>query len=128
MPGILFASSGIAPLIGLGSSSVSLSYYSDYYKSDAPDISPDDPNWLGAWWMGFLIYGILTLILAVPMFMFPKRLSGHGSSEKIDIEAVSKPSDNVADMLDLTSVVYRPTSVPNPDAESTVKCGVVKGT
>ncbi|KAJ8045283.1 Solute carrier organic anion transporter family member 1B2 [Holothuria leucospilota] len=34
----------------------------------------DDPRWIGAWWLGFLILGVIQLILAIPHFFFPKYL------------------------------------------------------
>ena len=32
--------------------------------------------WIGAWWLGFVLGGITTIILAVPILLFPKQLPG----------------------------------------------------
>ena len=93
------------------------------------DINNEDPSWLGAWWVGFFIYGIATLALSVPMFMFPKRISeqvGDAEDENANDEAftVENGAEEVKDMFDMT--VYRPTSFPTED--NTETCGAIKGT
>src|SRR6218665_371688 len=40
-------------------------------------LSPEDPRWVGAWWIGFLISGTLALLLALPLSGFPKSLPGN---------------------------------------------------
>ena len=38
------------------------------------ELSPEDPAYVGAWWLGFIIIGALVLLSSVPMFFFPKHL------------------------------------------------------
>jgi hypothetical protein len=38
------------------------------------DINPRDPRWIGAWWLGFVVFGIFSLIFAPPFALFPKQL------------------------------------------------------
>ncbi len=40
------------------------------------DIGPDSPQWVGAWWIGFLITGVMALFVSVPILAFPKSLPG----------------------------------------------------
>lgn len=43
-----------------------------------PVLSPLDPGnrrWIGMWWGGFLLCGLLLLIVAIPFFSFPKVLT-----------------------------------------------------
>ncbi|MXQ87870.1 hypothetical protein E5288_WYG015317 [Bos mutus] len=40
------------------------------------DITEDDPRWLGAWWIGFLISWLLAWSLIIPFSCFPKHLPG----------------------------------------------------
>ncbi|RWS11071.1 Solute carrier organic anion transporter family member 5A1-like protein [Dinothrombium tinctorium] len=35
------------------------------------DLPRKDPRWVGAWWIGFFIFGILIFMCSLPMFIFP---------------------------------------------------------
>ena len=37
-------------------------------------IGPSDSRWVGAWWLGYLIAGVLTLLSAVPFWFLPRSL------------------------------------------------------
>lgn len=37
-------------------------------------ITPSDARWVGAWWLGYLIAGTITLMSAVPFWFLPKSL------------------------------------------------------
>ncbi|GFQ87692.1 solute carrier organic anion transporter family member 4C1, partial [Trichonephila clavata] len=41
-----------------------------------PGYGPEDPRWIGAWWIGFLLQGVLQLLLTIPLALFPRRLPG----------------------------------------------------
>ena len=34
-------------------------------------MTPEDPRWVGAWWLGFVILGSGAIITSVPTFFFP---------------------------------------------------------
>ena len=36
-----------------------------------PGISTDDPRFIGAWWLGFLICAVVNLLVAFPISLFP---------------------------------------------------------
>ena len=38
------------------------------------DLHPRDPRWLGAWWLGFLVFGIGAIFFGIPLMFFPKSL------------------------------------------------------
>ena len=40
-----------------------------------------DPQWVGAWWIGFVVTGVLSIILSLQFFLYPRRLEG---SEEYD--------------------------------------------
>ncbi len=40
-------------------------------------LSPEDPQWVGAWWIGFLFTTIVAFLLALPILGFPKLLPGN---------------------------------------------------
>ncbi|KAL3879002.1 hypothetical protein ACJMK2_031324 [Sinanodonta woodiana] len=45
------------------------------------DIRPDDPRFIGAWWLGFVILGLASILVAIPMACFPKNLKGSREKE-----------------------------------------------
>ncbi|GAB1609125.1 solute carrier organic anion transporter family member 2A1-like [Argonauta hians] len=38
------------------------------------NMSPMDPNWIGAWWIGFIIIGTATIVFAFPLFFYPRKM------------------------------------------------------
>ena len=46
-------------------------------------LKPSHPNWIGAWWLPFLLFGFISLILAVVIFTFPKKLN-HDEDEVVE--------------------------------------------
>lgn len=38
------------------------------------DLDPGDHRWVGMWWGGFLLCGLLLILVAIPFFSFPKVL------------------------------------------------------
>lgn len=38
-------------------------------------LDPGDSRWVGMWWGGFLLCGLLLVIVAIPFFSFPKVLT-----------------------------------------------------
>lgn len=53
----------------------------DFRDVDRKDLAS---QWVGAWWIGFLIAGGLALLAAIPMFGFPKRLPGALKARMLD--------------------------------------------
>lgn len=43
--------------------------------SVVPDITPSDPRWVGAWWLGLVLVSSLLLLASIAMFAFPKELT-----------------------------------------------------
>lgn len=62
----------IGPVIGFVLGYACLSLYID--PSLHPVIEKDDPRWLGAWWLGWIILGAAMGTFAFLMAMFPKDL------------------------------------------------------
>jgi organic anion transporter 3A len=55
-------------------------------------VDPGDHRWVGMWWGGFLLCGILLILVAIPFFSFPKTLQRE--KEKIRIIEKNKSSMN----------------------------------
>ncbi|CAG5123256.1 unnamed protein product [Candidula unifasciata] len=45
-----------------------------YVTLEATQLTPRHPNWIGAWWLGYIVFGVASLVVAVPLFCFPRKL------------------------------------------------------
>ncbi|KAI8494912.1 sodium-independent organic anion transmembrane transporter [Branchiostoma belcheri] len=70
--GIFYAFSIVGPGVGYLLSSAFLNIPGDLDYST--DLSPDSPQWVGAWWVGFLLSGAMAALSAVFLFGFPRKL------------------------------------------------------
>uniref|UniRef100_A0A0B7BDA8 Solute carrier organic anion transporter family member n=2 Tax=Arion vulgaris TaxID=1028688 RepID=A0A0B7BDA8_9EUPU len=67
-----------------------------YITLEETNISPRDPRWLGAWWLGFLIFGGAGILVAIPLIFFPRRmyvqktLDAIKLKEKVDKKGMSR--------------------------------------
>ncbi|XP_074124989.1 solute carrier organic anion transporter family member 1C1 isoform X2 [Sminthopsis crassicaudata] len=66
----------IGPIFGFLLGSLCAKLYVDigFVNLDNLAITPKDTQWVGAWWLGYLIAGALSLIAAVPFWFLPKNL------------------------------------------------------
>ncbi|CAM4670465.1 hypothetical protein PO909_008352 [Leuciscus waleckii] len=107
--GILFAVTVIGPAFGYLMSSVLLRFFVDVEKISSDKIlENDDPRWVGAWWLGFLIAATLLLLTSLPYLFFPKKISreeieetpAEPSTEKIMED--KKPGTDTMEEVSLT--------------------------
>lgn len=100
----------LGPAFGYGLASFSLKFYIS--PTLTPTITMQDPRWLGAWWLGWIILAILLFIFASIIALFPKTLpraaarkvlalqrNKSGSSIKQDGEQESELPASFSDML-----------------------------
>ncbi|CAM4561769.1 unnamed protein product [Leuciscus chuanchicus] len=66
----------IGPVCGYLLGSLCAKIYVDigFVNMDSISITPGDARWVGAWWLGYLIAGFITLLSAVPFWFLPKSL------------------------------------------------------
>ncbi|KAJ8872313.1 hypothetical protein PR048_025917 [Dryococelus australis] len=62
----------LGPALGFLLSSFCLSMFVD--PTLTPIIGIKDPRWLGAWWLGWLIMGMMKLVIALLMAFFPRAI------------------------------------------------------
>jgi MFS family permease len=62
-------------------------------------LKPSHPNWIGAWWLPFLLFGFISLILAAIIFSFPKKLN-HDKKEEVN---ASKDEKLINEMVILST-------------------------
>ncbi|VDI78739.1 solute carrier organic anion transporter family, member 3A [Mytilus galloprovincialis] len=59
-----------------------------YVTLEDVDISPRDPRWIGAWWIGFLTFGLGSILTGLPVMCFPKRF--HVKQNNVNTKVVKK--------------------------------------
>ncbi|KAA0720767.1 Solute carrier organic anion transporter family member 1C1 [Triplophysa tibetana] len=66
----------IGPVFGYLLGSLCAKIYVDigFVNMETISITPGDARWVGAWWLGYLIAGLITLFSAVPFWFLPKSL------------------------------------------------------
>ncbi|NWV86582.1 SO2B1 protein, partial [Dasyornis broadbenti] len=74
--GILFSVTVIGPGVAFMLGSAMLRFYVDIDKVGAAEVqlTPKDPRWVGAWWLGFLVAASLVALSALPYFFFPREM------------------------------------------------------
>ena len=55
----------------------------DVVDVDMIAITPKDPRWVGAWWIGFIISGCIAFILAFFIGAFPQELPQQKEIQKV---------------------------------------------
>ena len=83
----------IGPAIGFGVGGAVLSVYVDPWVSS--DLAQNDPNYVGAWWISYLVGGIISLIVSIPFFMYPRRLKDFREVTKAREEEMAKRGEYV---------------------------------
>ncbi|XP_034242693.1 solute carrier organic anion transporter family member 74D-like [Thrips palmi] len=63
----------LGPALGFILGSLCTRLYADL--SVDPQITPSDPRWVGAWWLGLVLVSSMLMLASLAMFSFPKRLS-----------------------------------------------------
>lgn len=57
-------------------------------------ITPQDSRWVGAWWLGFLAAGLISIISSIPFFFLPKTLDKPNKEKKASASSISLPTQN----------------------------------
>ncbi|XP_068145560.1 solute carrier organic anion transporter family member 74D-like [Drosophila tropicalis] len=90
----------LGPAIGFSLAAFCLRLYIE--PSLEPLITPKDPRWLGAWWLGWLILAAAVLACAIFMFFFPKELPSAKARrmlEKLETKHLQPKDLSVGDMM-----------------------------
>ncbi len=107
------------------------SFYVDFDRipsSDIPDIPQDDPRWIGAWWLGFLAPGVVLIILAFPMFFFPRKMKLRSNASSVIGKKETQESMDVQNEKDNDSVTITPHDKENVNRRQVKSFfGIVKG-
>uniref|UniRef100_A0A3Q3WDF9 Solute carrier organic anion transporter family member n=1 Tax=Mola mola TaxID=94237 RepID=A0A3Q3WDF9_MOLML len=66
----------VGPVFGYLLGSLCAKIYVDigFVSMESITITPADARWVGAWWLGYLIAGVITLLSAIPFWFLPRSL------------------------------------------------------
>ncbi|MFH4979059.1 hypothetical protein AB6A40_005768 [Gnathostoma spinigerum] len=86
----------LGPVLGFVIGSIANKYY---YAFDVPaGLSPRDPMWIGRWWAGFLLIGVVLFGPSLALYFFPNRprrkASQQSEGEKKDKSVDTGANDN----------------------------------
>ena len=85
--GIFYTVAVIGPALGFGVGGGFLTMYVDPWKDTT--LKESDPGWVGAWWIGYIICGVICLLISILFFMIPEK---HQNSDAIQRERVKLAS------------------------------------
>ncbi|XP_025971104.2 solute carrier organic anion transporter family member 2B1 [Dromaius novaehollandiae] len=114
--GILFSLTVIGPGVAFMLGSAMLHFYVDIDKVSGEEVqlTNEDPRWVGAWWLGYLVAASLVAVSAVPYFFFPREMPKEVTSGE---ESCSKESEDV-----LTQLRSRSEHMQNMSLTKFIKC------
>ncbi|XP_030876834.1 solute carrier organic anion transporter family member 1B3 isoform X2 [Leptonychotes weddellii] len=98
--GTLHALSMIGPIIGFIQASLFAKIYVDIGYEDLSNIriTPKDSRWVGAWWLGFLVAGMLSIMSSIPFFFLPKNLDKSQNETSLDLLKTNEERTHMADV------------------------------
>ncbi|XP_033735056.1 solute carrier organic anion transporter family member 4A1-like isoform X2 [Pecten maximus] len=96
--GCTMCSAAVGVAIGYIVGGQTLSYFVDANKVDPSSVplTPADPQWVGAWWIGILVSFLSFLLIGLPILGYPKQLPGYTQLQKLrKLEAHNVGDDEV---------------------------------
>ena len=87
---VFFTVAILGPALGFGFGGLFLSFFVDPLTPTT--LTSTDPQWVGAWWIGFVVTGVLSILLSLQFFLYPRRLKGSKEYDKLRKE--QQPIEN----------------------------------
>jgi organic anion transporter 4A len=87
--GLVYLLTVVGPALGYGLGGAFLSVYVDPWLET--DLQPEDPGWVGAWWLCFIFSAVVSWLLAIPFLLFPRLLpDSHLVKKERELEMAQK--------------------------------------
>lgn len=90
----IFASRVVGFPIGNFVSSFALTLYENPLLKPV-GLTKNDPSWIGAWWLGFVVFGLMLMTLAIPLSFFPAEFER--KKKKKQLEDTSNGVNHIED-------------------------------
>ncbi|EDO31714.1 predicted protein, partial [Nematostella vectensis] len=74
--GVWFIATFFGPGIGYVAGGSLLNIWVDLIQPPGMTLTPDDPRWIGAWWLGYFFGGLLLLLSAIALLGYPREMPG----------------------------------------------------
>nr|XP_015220693.1 PREDICTED: solute carrier organic anion transporter family member 4A1 isoform X1 [Lepisosteus oculatus]XP_015220694.1 PREDICTED: solute carrier organic anion transporter family member 4A1 isoform X1 [Lepisosteus oculatus]XP_015220695.1 PREDICTED: solute carrier organic anion transporter family member 4A1 isoform X1 [Lepisosteus oculatus]XP_015220696.1 PREDICTED: solute carrier organic anion transporter family member 4A1 isoform X1 [Lepisosteus oculatus]XP_015220697.1 PREDICTED: solute carrie len=72
--GIFYTAAIVGPAAGYLLGGFFLNMYTEIHETT--ELTPENPLWVGAWWIGFLVGGAASLLVSIPILGYPRQLPG----------------------------------------------------
>ena len=73
----------IGPLIGYQMAHIFLEKWINFYFEEAPvEIDPRGSQWVGAWWLGYIVVIVMITCVSWPLLCFPRQLRSNAKTEE----------------------------------------------
>lgn len=86
-----------------------LGIFTEFYAIDGKfpveDFTPASPEWVGAWWLGFILIVILGLISSLTISIFPSKLQRKEEENEPSIESQGGKEEDLEDLMHVDKCV-----------------------
>lgn len=104
---VYYATGALGMGVGFIITSNCLLFHTDFNRPDnvLPDwLQSNHPNWIGAWWLPFIIFGFIALLLAIVIFLFPRKIENDDSDNESEITHRELTKDDLKNSSELVKL------------------------
>ena len=107
--GIFYTLAVVGPALGFGLGGGFLTLYVDPWRDTT--LEESDPGWVGAWWIGFVVCGVISLLISILFFMFPEKYANSDDIQRERVNLASIQRNKVVKKEDL-NIRYQVKELP----------------
>ncbi|XP_048259314.1 solute carrier organic anion transporter family member 4A1-like [Haliotis rufescens] len=74
----------------------------DRVDTDSLPFGPGDQRWIGAWWFGFIVCGVITMVVCLVISGYPKRFPNSPKRKELESEKKDEDPQNLFQFLKKT--------------------------